>query len=294
MYDRLVTLTPAPLLHAARRIRRACRLWRVRRWLSRLPVPEPGTQPPPPPQFLVEQLGIGAGDFGFIGQQFVEYLRTDCAVGAGARVLDVGCGLGRMAVPLAPHLGSDGTYSGIDISREAIAWCRKTIAPRFPNFDFRVADVYNAAYNPTGRLRAGQFTLPYADGAFTCVLAASVFTHMRPDEVARYLQQIARVLHADGRCLLTFFLLNAESTRLIGEGKAQFAFAHEAGGCWTDDSAVPEAAIAYMESDVRDMLAAAGLAIVEPIRYGSWCGRDRYTSGQDIVIARRLEGASMR
>lgn len=287
MYDRVRAIVPAPLWRFARTTRRRYRLWRVRQWLARLPEPEPGAPPVPPPGFLVEQLGIGGGDFDLIGRQFVEYLRDNCDIRDGASVLDVGCGLGRIAVPLAQHLGSDGTYRGMDISGEAIAWCRKTITPMFPNFVFQASDIYNAAYNPTGRMSAARFTFPYSDGAFTCVFATSVFTHMQTAELKGYLQQIARVLRPTGKCLLTFFLLNEESTRLIREGKSQFPFAHELRGCWTTDKAVPESAIAYAEPDLRRMLTDAGLDVVEPIRYGSWCGRDKYTSGQDMVIARR-------
>jgi len=287
MYERVRAYVPAPMLRLATMTRRSYRLWRIRQWLAGMPEPEPGTQPVPPPRFLVDWLGIGGGDFGSIGQQFVSYLRDNCDIREGASVLDVGCGLGRIAVPLAHHLGSEGTYMGIDISSEAIAWCRKTITSLFPNFLFQVSDIHNAAYNPKGRMSATGFTFPYADGAFTCVFAISVFTHMRPAEVKRYLAEIARVLQPKGKCLLTFFILNEESTRLIREGKAQFAFAHEAGGCWTTNKAVPEAAIAYAEPDLRGMLAEAGLDVIEPIRYGSWCGRDKYTSGQDMVIVRR-------
>ena len=287
MYERVRAILPAPMLRLATMTRRSYRLWRVRRRLAGMPEPEPGSQPVPPPRFLVDWLGIGGGDFGSIGRQFVGYLRDYCDVRDGASVLDVGCGLGRIAVPLAQHLGSEGAYMGIDISSEAIAWCRKTITPLYPNFRFQVSDIHNAAYNPKGRMSATGFTFPCADGAFTCVFAISVFTHMRPAEVECYLEQIARVLRPTGKCLLTFFILNDESTRLIREGKAQFAFAHDAGGCWTANKAVPEAAIAYAEPDLRRMPADAGLDVVEPIRYGSWCGRDNYTSGQDMVIVRR-------
>ena len=43
----------------------------------------------------------------------------------GERVLDVGCGIGRMARPLAGYLTGDGSYDGFDVNREGIRWCTR-------------------------------------------------------------------------------------------------------------------------------------------------------------------------
>src|SRR5262249_46160271 len=39
------------------------------------------------------------------------------------RVLDVGCGIGPLAIGLIPHL-TTGSYEGLDVHGEAIAWCQ--------------------------------------------------------------------------------------------------------------------------------------------------------------------------
>jgi hypothetical protein len=57
-------------------------------------------------------------------------------------------------------------------------------------------------------------------------------------------------------------------------------------GCWTDDTNVPEHAIAFDEEQVAALYRELGFT-QEPIRYGSWCGRGDYLSYQDIVVARK-------
>ncbi|HYM35554.1 MAG TPA: class I SAM-dependent methyltransferase, partial [Steroidobacteraceae bacterium] len=116
----------------------------------------------------------------------------------------------------------------------------------------------------------------------------SVFTHMLPDDLAHYLGELRRVLKPGGRCLITFFLLNEESLGLIRDGKSTQKFVHTLDGCTTTDPVTPEDAIAYKEERVKELFAQNGMRIVEPIRYGSWCGRKEFLSYQDMVIATKL------
>src|SRR5665811_2139884 len=43
------------------------------------------------------------------------------------RVLDVGCGIGRIARPLTKHLKDGGSYDGIEIAAYKIKYCRETV-----------------------------------------------------------------------------------------------------------------------------------------------------------------------
>jgi SAM-dependent methyltransferase len=289
MRSEYLRLVPAPMLRFARVVRRSSRLRQVRRWIGRLPEAREG-RPLPPPQHLIDVLGIGGGDFLAIGDQFARYLRDLCGLDTNGSVLDIGCGLGRMAVPLTEYLGATGSYAGFDISQESIAWCTKTITSLHPNFRFQFADIRNKQYNPKGHFLGSEFSFPYQNESFDCVFAASVFTHIRPREVERYLAETRRVLRPEGRCLLTFFVLNAESLCAMGQGKSQFDFRHDMGGFWTVNKEVPEGAIAYREADVRTMLQSAMLEPVEPMLYGGWSGRDTWFDGQDIVIASKVRG----
>jgi SAM-dependent methyltransferase len=239
--------------------------------------------PPPPPHLVF----VGDGDFQAVGEEFLRYFVEWGGLAPYHRVLDVGCGIGRMAVPLTRYLAPSATYDGFDIVAHGIEWCRQEITTRFPSFRFQLADVRNGSYHPRGRAEAARYTFPYADGAFDFVFLTSVFTHMVPAALERYVGEIARVLAHDGRVLMTFFLLNPESVERLEAGRSSLDLRHPIGACRVMDRDVPERAIAHPESRVRELLASHGLKVVEPVRYGGWCGRPGAASYQDVLVARR-------
>ncbi len=171
---------------------------------------------------------------------------------------------------------------------ESIEWCRQNIKPRFPNFTFRCVDVMNPQYNE-GSIRAADFTFPYEDAFFDFVFLASVFTHMRPADMQRYAHEIARVLKPKGRCLITAFLLHAESRSNALSGRAIFPFTAVPGEVYAVfDPNKHEHAIAYSEDFVREVLSRNNLQIREPIHYGTWFGRKRGLTVQDIIITQKI------
>jgi SAM-dependent methyltransferase len=197
-------------------------------------------------------------------------------------VLEPGCGAGRMAEPLSRYL-TTGSYDGFDVVRGAIEVCQ--LNNRRPRFRFRHVDVANRFYNPEGRISAEEFEFPYPDRSFNFVFLTSVFTHMLPPEVKHYLGEIRRVLHPEGRCLATFFILNRESlTAARASGKRKL-FPNEGDGYrYNTPNTGPEAGVGYREQDVRLLLKKAGFEL-QLLQYGRWSGRpDAGPVGQDIVV----------
>ena len=231
--------------------------------------------------------GKNASELKATGDQFLRYFIDVCGLKPDASVLDIGCGIGRIAVPLTHYLTTFGSYEGLDEIPETIRWCKKKITPNYPNFHFQVADVANKGYNARGALQAAEYTLPYDDSTFDFVFLGSVFTHMLPEEVEWYLSQVARVLKEGGQSLITFFLLTPETLDCIMRGDSTIPFTYEGNRFKTVKEKVPEGAIAYDESYIRALYSKNGLKIVKPIRYGTWGRNISDFEYKDFIIAEK-------
>ena len=188
-----------------------------------------------------------------------------------------------MAAALTEFLSPDGSYDGFDVVAKAVDWCVANITPDHPNFRFQHVDVRNPAYNPEGLTDPSEFTFPYPDRAFDFVFLTSVFTHMLPSDLRRYLAEIGRVLRPGGGCLMTFFLLNDPAREAIRAGRANRKFEHEGDGYFYDVENLHEGAVAYEEQDVLSFLPDAGFELRGPIEYGRWAGRPNSRFSQDFL-----------
>ena len=118
-----------------------------------------------------------AGSYKAIGQEFFEYFKTYTKVGPDDKVLDVGCGYGRLSLPFRSYLSSTGEYHGFEIIDDRIEWATKNISSSHPNFYFKLVDVKNFIYSKNG-VEAANFKFPYDDNFFDLVFLNSVFTHI--------------------------------------------------------------------------------------------------------------------
>ena len=221
-----------------------------------------------------------------VAGEFLSYLFELGTLHARTRLLDIGCGCGQVAVPLTRVLGDGGSYDGFDPDREAIDWCTRHISARHPHFRFTHVDIANTQYNPDGVLRAERFVFPYGDAAFDLVVLKSIFTHLQRPALTRYLTEIRRVLAPGGRAMASLLLLNDESRSLIDGGASSVVFPFSGDGCRLFDARTPEYLVGQDEDAVRTLAAASGLSIAA-IEYGSWCGRSRFLSYQDLVVFTR-------
>ncbi|HZG09431.1 MAG TPA: methyltransferase domain-containing protein [Allosphingosinicella sp.] len=106
------------------------------------------------------------------------------ALADGDRILDLGCGAGRMIRHLR-HLAARCEIWGTDISAAHILWCRHHLSP-----PFHFATTTKVPH------------LPFADRSFALIYCGSLFTHI--DDLAdAWLLELKRILKPDGRLYVT-------------------------------------------------------------------------------------------
>lgn len=241
-----------------------------------------------PPKSLVFTGSVD--DFATSGAEQIAQFQVLGCLRPDSAVLDVGCGMGRLAVALLRSDAWDGVYEGLDIVPAGIKWCNEKIAAKDPRFRFTLADIYNREYNPDGTLPASQYRFPYDDGAFDLVVLVSVFTHLLPDDMEHYVAEISRVLKPGGHCFASYNLLDAEARALMGNGRAMRRFTR-VGPHWIVDAKVPELAVAYEDDYVHDLFDRHGLA--PSFHYGTWSGRqlsaaeEQFGFCQDYALSRK-------
>lgn len=158
---------------------------------------------------------------------------------AGLGVLDIGCGLGGLALMLARDYGAR-HVTGIDIEEDLIGRANRAVA------DAGLAD--RVALH---RVDPGPF--PFEDAAFDLAITKDVICHV-PDKAA-FLADVCRILRPGGRMLIADFFDNRA-------------------GVDADAAALYDAYVAGMAayglnfhfrpmSDYEDAIRAAGLALAE-------------------------------
>lgn len=208
---------------------------------------------PVPPWSLRSQV---AGDFRAVGREYVGYMVELGGLRPDDRVLDIGCRAGRLAIPLLERMGPQGRYEGVDSWADGVAWCRRALTPRRPNFRFRVVP---AEVGPAG---GEPVPLPYGDRSFDFVVSVTVSALSRP-ALDHYLAECARLLRTSGTYLGAWCLLAGAK-----------------------DPSRPPPAIACTEEDARRHLTALGIEVAA-VHRGNWDGHRPALSHMDVVVGRK-------
>jgi SAM-dependent methyltransferase len=232
-------------------------------------------------------LQVRRPSFQAAGEQYLKMFIELGGLEPDERVLDIGCGPGRMAVPLATYLSPAGSYVGMDVVKSCVKGCRKRISPGAPNFSFEHMDVFNSRYKRDGSAPASTYRFPFEDASFDFIILISVFTHMLKDDTFHYMEEIARLLAPGGSCFATFFLYDPERLERARarEKGLKFPF-EEANGTRIERKAEPEYAVAYPREELLER-ARDGDLQVRTVSQGSWDGGVSETEYQDIVVLRK-------
>jgi SAM-dependent methyltransferase len=244
---------------------------------------------PLPPENLRVWVGpfADADLFRESGQETVRSIISLCGLKSDARVLEIGCGCGRVAAALAAYLSDKGRYDGFDVAAPLINWCREELESRLPQFHFCLADdVFAGGQNPAGHKDAATFVFPYANDRFDLAILCSVLTHILPDAIENYLQQTTRVLVRGGSAFISVLLFDLAAETAVRNGTTIFDFRHQIGPCLTFDPQHPEEGIACGETWFFQAIERSGLRVAE-VRRGNWRNVRSYAITHDYVLAKK-------
>jgi SAM-dependent methyltransferase len=243
------------------------------------------------PVDLMEMTGGGPGNFDLISKGHIDNLRRWVGLQPEHTVLEIGCGIGRDAIPLTEIL-TEGRYVGIDIIKRSIDWCRDNIARKNPNFTFYDYDVKDQLHNPGGTIETTDIRIPLADESVDRIVLFSVFTHMFQSDIEHYLREFRRVLKPSGLVYATTFLFNdeiLEKARATNLTPFDLRFEHEINSnCRINTPSHPLGAVAYSVAAWDEMIAASGMRYAKPFLHGAWSGfYADPQDGQDVAILAR-------
>ncbi|MBY0423688.1 MAG: class I SAM-dependent methyltransferase [Parvularculaceae bacterium] len=178
--------------------------WRRSAAAERPPAVDESGVPIPPPHLIM--LVLGHTDWrAFLGGEAALRVYADAAArngvdfAAARRVLDLGCGCGRLARHL-PKATSAEIY-GADYNPQLARWCARNLHGTF---------TVNQNLPP----------LDYADGFFDVIYLNSVFTHQRLQTQNAWLAEFCRVLRPGGLALVTFHDEDHASVPKVGLSRA--------------------------------------------------------------------------
>jgi len=228
----------------------------------------------------------GRGDFLKQGKEWSDFFIIQIGLKPTDRVLDIGSGIGRIALPLKDYLTVE--YEGFDAVKVGVDWCAKNISIRYPHFRFQYFPLHNDLYNQSA-LKASQFVFPYTENEFNFACAISVYTHMLPAEVENYISQMERVLKSGAKAVCTFFVLTDDSIKIMNTGSGTFKFNITGNDQFAlMDEKVKSANVAYYVIYLEKLFANHSFEITTRIP-GHWCGREKKMAlaFQDIWVIRR-------
>ncbi|MCV7153931.1 class I SAM-dependent methyltransferase [Mycolicibacterium pyrenivorans] len=212
------------------------------------------------------------------------------------RMLDIGCGVGRLYLATRPYLQPDDTYTGIDVGKSFIEICRARYTD--PNVTFVHLDASNPYY--ASHYSDKKLPWPFEDDGFNFMTALSVWTHLNEGDFTFYLKELGRTLAPRGRALVSFFIMDEiyEET-LPGRTSAQSAYYPEPASRWVFDQSaygsrnyfhpkwakVPEHAIGVTKAAFDETVADAGLQVAH---YFPGCWKEKPgLFFQDFVVFER-------
>lgn len=136
------------------------------------------------------------------GVEQINFLKSENMLNDETRILDFGCGQGRLVNALEFSGSAFKSYVGIDTNERSVSWCNKYLVYS-DKYRFIHLPAYNEMYNKEAR---GLRKLPFEESEFDLIFLNSVFSHMLPNDIEFYLNEFHKVLKSDGFVYITAFV----------------------------------------------------------------------------------------
>jgi len=124
------------------------------------------------------------------GSRLRRMFADDLELRVGDRVLDVGCGTGRLAMVLAARVAPGGSVDGMDAATEMINLATSRARKNGLPARFQIAFAQH---------------LPFSDATFDAVACTLVLHHVAEDDQQTAVEEMYRVLKPGGRLLIAEF-----------------------------------------------------------------------------------------
>lgn len=244
------------------------------------------------PSYLISLTGAGPERFIAHAEGQLAEVQGRLGLDHDHVVVEIGCGVGRSAIPLTRVLTA-GKYLGVDIIEPSIQWAQKNISARYPNFSFVHFDIADGFHNPNGAISTTDVRLPVDDETVDRIILWSVFTHLFQEEIVHYLKEFRRILKPNGKVWASCFVLTPQVLDMVrAEARTEFFLSFlnppDDFGCYVHNVHIPRGAVGYTPDALTSMVEEAGLRLLTPFVKGAWSGfYESPESGQDGMILGR-------
>jgi SAM-dependent methyltransferase len=206
-----------------------------------------------------------------------------CLLKRNSRVLDLGCGAGRISRGLLHYLNRDAIYVGVDVNAKAIDWCQKNITPRNANFAFQHLDLVNNYYYCDDNQQHNSYDFGFlGEQKFDCIIAICLFNHLKLNDTQQYLREIAKRLAKDSVAYLTFFTIDQDFTQFRNRTGLHTGLQRGKDGVWQGYQ-YHDFFVGYETEMLENLFSEAGLNIMAASP-GSWAEKANSRIYQDWYL----------
>lgn len=147
--------------------------------------------PLPPARLRSDAPGeVSDGDYLAGAMRTAQVIRRRAGLGPRTRLLDWGCGPGRLAIGIRHLMGSIADYHGVDHRPDHVAWAEENLGDQHHRFTL---------FEPG----AVAYQLPTEPESVDLLYTGAAFTHYVTADVTGYARAIASVLAPRGRAVMT-------------------------------------------------------------------------------------------